>query len=309
MLTSLDSLNINRNICPVCKAADRSILLSVKHNSPGFLDFIKFEKYFSASFYDGYNNGFLGEMLYEVAECNSCHFIYLTEVLNETGMGILYNEWLDKELLKEYYGNIPHNTYEETMLRVIKKIYNKKSQVNIMDFGAGYGNFCSISTKIGFNTYAFDLSDDKNDHIKNMGVTIINNLENYIGFFDFIYVNQVFEHVSDPGGILKKLQQCLTNKGLIYLAVPDCNDAKKFLKEEGLSNNFFKFLSPHQHINGFTNNTLRLLGINAGLKPLSMGDFLFMFNKSLNLVELKFLIKKTIKNSRFSTGLFFKKNN
>lgn len=307
MSQSSYSLITNRNNCPVCNSTDRSTLLSVKHNSPGFLDFIKFEKYFSTSFYDGYNNGILGEMLYEIAECNFCHFIYLTEVLNDRGMDILYNEWLDKELLKAYYGNIPHNTYEETMLKVIKKLFSKKSQVNVLDFGAGYGNFCAISSKLGFNTYAFDLSEDKNDHIKNMGVTIINNLENYIGFFNFIYVNQVFEHVSDPAGILKKLQQCLKNKGLIYLAVPDCKHAKKILKDEGLSNNFFKLLSPHQHINGFTNKTLLLLGINANLKPLSMGDFLFMFNKSLNLVELKFLLKKTIKNSNFSTGLFFKK--
>lgn len=307
MSINKDSLVFNRQICPVCKSTDREILLSVKHNIAGFLDFIKYEPYFSKSFYDSYFNGNLGEILYEVAECNNCHFIYLTEVLNDTGMANLYNDWLDKDLLKEYYSTIPYSIYEETMLKVLKKSFYKKSQVNIMDFGAGYGNFCAISCKIGFNTFAFDLSEDKNDHIKNMGVTIINNLENYIGFFDFIYVNQVFEHVSDPGSLLEKLQQCLKKSGYIYLAVPDCSDAKKILKEEGLSKSFFKFLSPHQHINAFTNNTLKLLGTNAGLKALSMWDFLLMFNKSLNLAELKFLIKKTIKNSNFNTGLFFKK--
>lgn len=302
-----ESLIINRDVCPVCKSEHRSILLSAKHNSDGFLNFIKYEPYFSKTFYDGYFNGILGEMLYEVAECNSCHFVYLTEVLNDTGMGMLYNDWLDKDLLKEYYSTIPYSLYEETMLKVLRKFFYKKSQVNIMDFGAGYGNFCAISAKIGFTTYAFDLSEDKNDHIKNMGVTIINNLDNYIGFFDFIYVNQVFEHVSEPGSILEKLQLCLKNTGYIYVAVPDSTDAKKILKANGLSKSFFKLLSPHQHINAFTNNTLRLLGENSGLKALSMWDFLTMFSRSLNLTELKFLIKKTIKNKSYSTGLFFKK--
>ncbi|MCW3115925.1 MAG: Methyltransferase type 11, partial [Chitinophagaceae bacterium] len=303
-----DSLTISRPYCPVCKSKERSILLSVRHNSPGFLDFIKFERFYGKLFYHSYNNGSLKELLFEVAECGSCDFIYLTQVLSDTGMDLLYNEWLDKELLKEYYRTMPYNIYERTMLGLLKKAFGEKGQINVMDFGAGYGNFCSISTKAGLNTYAFDLSTDKNDHMKNMGVTIINNLYKYKGFFDFIYVNQVVEHVSDPLRMVKDLQQCLTDKGFIYLAVPDCKNAKQTLKKEGLSNAFFKYISPHQHINGFTNSTLRLLGTNAGLKPLSMLDFLLLFNTSLNPTELKYLIKRILKNSMFGTALFFKKN-
>jgi SAM-dependent methyltransferase len=141
--------------------------------------------------------------------------------------------------------------------------------------------------------------------MNNMGVTIINNFEKYNGYFDFIYVNQVLEHVSDPGGILMNLQQCLTDKGVIFIAVPNCKDVKKILKEEGLSHKLFRSISPHQHINGFNNSTLKLLGTNAGLKPLSMSDFLGMLSTSFGMNELKFCIKEAIKNSRYGTGLYF----
>ncbi|MEP6597248.1 MAG: class I SAM-dependent methyltransferase [Ginsengibacter sp.] len=302
------NLVVNRQFCPVCKSKNRSVLFSAKHNSLGFLDFIKFEAYFSKAFYEGYNNGSLNDLLFEMAECNNCHLIYLTEVLNNKGMGLLYNEWLDKELLKIHYSklnNLEYRTYSETMLKVIKKNFRKKDKINVLDFGAGYGNFCSIATNMGFNTYAFDLSTDKNDHMNNMGVTIINNFDKYKGYFDLIYINQVLEHVSDPGEILTNLRQCLTDKGLIFIAVPDCKQVKKILKNEGLSQKLFRLISPHQHINGYHNSSLKLLGTKAGLKPLSMLDFLVMFNTSFDMNELKFWIKKVIKNSMYGTQVYF----
>lgn len=301
------SLVINRELCPVCKSKDHKVLFSAKHDSPGFLDFIQFEKYYGASFYEGYHNGPLKNLEYNIAECNHCGFIYLTEVLNDTGMGMLYNEWLDKDLLKVHYEKLPYSTYEETILSIIKKHFAKKGKVNLMDFGAGYGNFCRIATKKGFNTYAFDLSADKNDHMDSMGVTIINNLDKFNNYFSFIWVNQVFEHVSDPLSIVMQLQRSLTDDGIIFIAVPDCTEAKKILDQKGLSQELFRLLSPHQHINGFTNSTLKLLGKNAGLTPMGMSDFFSLYNTKLNVGELKLLVKKTLKNSGYSTGIFFRK--
>jgi len=297
----------NRISCPVCNSNNYSILHSSKHDAPGFLDFIKFEKYYGKAFYRSYDSCLLKELVFNIAECNNCHFVFLTEVLNNEGMGLLYNEWLDSELLRVHYANLEHPVYHETLIKIIKKYFRKRNKINVMDFGAGYGNFCSITTKLGFNTYAFDLSSDKNDHMNNMGVTIIGSFDKYQSFFDLIWVNQVFEHLANPGEVLKNLAGCLKENGLIYIAVPDCKDVKSILTNEGLSNRLFKLISPHQHINAFNNKTLKLLGTNAGLKPLSAFDFLKFYNPGLNFEELKVLTKKTIKNSAFSTGLFFKK--
>ena len=308
MISNKESIILNRESCPLCHSKKFSILYKSKHDAPGFLDFIKFEKYYGDSFYNNYNNGSLKELEYSIAECNNCHFVFLTEVLNDSGMGMLYNEWLDPELLREHYKKLEYPTYHEIIIKLIKKHFRKKEKINVMDFGAGYGNFCSIATNLGFNTYAFDLSSDKNDHMNNMGVTIIGSFEKYQSFFDLIWVNQVFEHLSDPGEVLKNLQGCLKSDGIIYVAVPDCKNVKTILKTEGLSHNLFRLISPHQHINAFNNSTLKLLGKNAGLTPFSVFDFLKFFNTSLNMEQLKLLTKKTIKNSAFSTGLFFKKS-
>jgi len=309
MLTiTTDLLVSNRVSCPVCRSKDRAILIRARHNSPNFLKFIKFERFYGKEFYDSYHNGPAKELVFEVAECNNCHFLYLTEVLSDTGMDLLYNEWLDKEQLRKYYANMPYNIYEELMLSVIKKKFRNKRKLNVMDFGAGYGNFCFISTKLGISTYAFDLSTDKNEHMENRGVAIINNLENFHGFFNFIYVNQVAEHVSNPLGMLSNLRECLADDGIMYVATPDCKNAKKELKENGLSGDLFKWISPHQHINAFTNKTLRLLGQKAGLQPLSAADFLTWLNPALRPAELMYTVKRVLKNSSVGTAIFFKKS-
>jgi SAM-dependent methyltransferase len=307
MTTSINTLVINREACPICQSKDRTILLSVQHDSPGFVDFLKFEAYYGESFYNEYNTGAARQMLYEIAECNNCHFFYLTEVLSDMGMGLLYNEWLDKEMLKVHYSKLPYSYYQEHMLGLLKKHFSKKQQPTLMDFGAGYGIFVGMSVKAGFKTYAFDLSSDKNDFMDNMGVKIINDLAKYKNSFDVIWVNQVFEHVSDPLSIVKQLKESLTDDGLIYIAVPDCSNLKNILAEKKLTQPLFRLLSPHQHVNAFTNSTLQLLGTNAGLQPLGFADYLKLFNTKLNFAELKLLAKRTIKNSNASTGLLFKK--
>jgi hypothetical protein len=53
----------------------------------------------------------------------------------------------------------------------------------------------------------------ENDHMNNMEATIIIKFNEYYSHFNFIYINKVFEHKSDPGGILKNLQLCRTDKG------------------------------------------------------------------------------------------------
>lgn len=308
MITDKSTLVVNRDTCPLCKSKDRTILFSAKHNSPGFMDFIKYEAYYGAAFYNAYNNSIVSELLYEPAQCNRCHFIYLTEVLSDMGMGLLYNEWLDKEMLRVHYSKLPHIIYHEHIVSILRKHFRAKQQPTLMDFGAGYGRFVEMSVQKGFKTFAFDISADKNDFMDNMGVTILNNLTNYKNYFNVIWVNQVLEHVSDPLSIVKTLADSLTEDGYIYIAVPDCTTVKKLIAQKPLSQEQFKLLSPHQHINAFTNETLKLLGTNSGLTPLGMVDFFRLYNLKLTPAELKFLVKKTIKNSGASTGLLFKKN-
>lgn len=301
------TLAVDRNHCPICQSGKRAILFSMQHDSPGFVEFIRNERFYGKAYQDAYAQGPARDLVYEIAECSYCGFFYLTEVLNDEGMGLLYNEWLDKESLREYYRTLPHIPYEERMVNLLHKHFRKIPNPRLMDFGAGYGVFCGMAVKAGFKTFAFDLSTDKNDFMDSMGVQIINSLGSYRKFFNVIWVNQVFEHVADPLGILKGLVESLADDGLMYIAVPDCSGLKQVLAAKGLSPDLFSLLSPHQHVNAFSNQTLKLLGSNAGLKAMDRSDYLSMLGLGFNPNELLLLVKKIIRNSASGTGLLFRK--
>ena len=77
MLTITTELLVSSRVsCPVCRSKERTILVKARHDSPNFLKFIKNERFYGKEFYDSYNNGPVKELLFEVAECKNCHFLY-----------------------------------------------------------------------------------------------------------------------------------------------------------------------------------------------------------------------------------------
>lgn len=307
MVTDKSKLVVNREVCPLCGEKGRKVIFSAHHNSPGFPEFLKLEAFYGRVFYEAYYNGGANRLLYEIAECNNCHFIYLTEVLSDIGMELLYNAWLDKEMLRAHYSKMPHISYHEYTLGILGKHFPREPQPTLMDFGAGYGRFVERSVEKGFKTFAYDISADKNEFMDRMGVGIINRLSSYKDYFKVIWVNQVLEHVADPLSIVRQLAESLMEDGLIYIAVPDSAKLKLHLAENPLSKEVFKLLSPHQHINAFTNETLKLLGRNSGLVPMAMADYLRLYSWNLLPSEFIFLLKRTIKNSTTGTALLFRK--
>lgn len=299
-----------RQNCPVCQSSEFLVLFSILAKTSEFLNFLKLEEFYSKIFWDDYKNGLLEDVIFEIVKCRKCSFTFQRETLNNEGMSLLYNQWLDKDKLLEYYANLKTDKSQQYLLKIIKNYFKNKSNINVMDYGAGYGNFCSLSINLGFNTYAFDLSDDKNNHLSShLGIKIISDLTNFDSFFDFIFINQVFEHVQNPVEILKSLQKILTDEGIIFISVPNCRHLEETIKNQGLSNELFMQLSPQQHINAFNNKTLALLGRKSGLKEFNIVDFLKLYNRSLSKDEIKLLLKATIKSAIGSgTSLFFRKD-
>ena len=43
--------------------------------------------------------------------------------------------------------------------------------------------------------------------------------------FDVVFLLQVFEHISNPQNLLNQIKKCLNENGIIYIEVPNINDA------------------------------------------------------------------------------------
>ena len=162
----------------------------------------------------------------------------------------------------------------------------------------GWGHYCIASKALGFNVYGAELSQKRIDFAKTHGIKVIEDISLIKNnFFQFINTDQVIEHVSDPGAIIKDLKRILHDDGILKIAVPN---SKKSLKTLGKTN--WKpskdALHPLEHINCFTNKTLLKLAENNGFIP-------FTPPKSNHLSCLKFF--KELLKVRMATSLFFKK--
>ena len=159
------------------------------------------------------------------------------------------------------------------------------------------------------DVYAYDFSSEKNKHLEQLGI-ITKSLEGLPEkYFHFINIDQVLEHVSDPLGLLKTTLKYLTDDGIIFVSVPLCNTVEKKFRNNILDKKAFEQLQPHQHINAFTNRTLRAIGNEAGLKTLfePLKQISTSFTKGH---DLKGYIKNIIKpfyRQWVSTALFFQK--
>ena len=121
----------------------------------------------------------------------------------------------------------------------------------------GWGHYCIAANAVGFNTYGCELSEERIKYAKTKGVNIIKNTKEINdNFYDFINVEQVFEHLSNPVEILQELSRILKLGGILKISVPNSMHSIKNLRS-GSWKPIKDSLEPLQHINSFTNQTLK----------------------------------------------------
>lgn len=121
----------------------------------------------------------------------------------------------------------------------------------------------------GFDVVGFELSKQRREYARKMGVTVIDRLPAELAGFDCVYANQVFEHLPDPMQALMDICQQLKPEGIVYIRVPDGRGVVARLEQRGWSPELPELgaIHPLEHINCFTRRTLLSFAAKAGLKP------------------------------------------
>jgi len=250
-----------REYCPVCGNDKAATLYQAAFSDPALKQFI-------VSFYQGRADlSVLEETFYRVAKCGRCSFIYQTNLLNDQGMAALYGDWVDAaaslhkkqnaraKLFKQYAGQM------QTVSRLFPML---PGQVNVLEFGMGWGYWSRMAQAFGFRVEGLELSPERAEYAGSLGVEAIDQLPEAGQHYHFIYANQVFEHLPDPLETLQQLQTRLTADGVIYLRVPDGRGIEKSLAQSGWSSDL-DAIHPLEHINCFTRDSLCELAARAGL--------------------------------------------
>jgi SAM-dependent methyltransferase len=253
-----------RATCELCGSNPKTILLSRDFTDPAVWQFVE-------SYYQGrIPKTILAEAKYELAKCTVCGFIWQTQILNDEGMQALYGEWIsaDDSLKKKKTADLSMYSAYARQVEIIPSLVGQKSptQVTVLDYGMGWGYWCLMAKAFGLNIMGFELSAERAHFCRKHEIEVVEDLEKLEPrSIDFINAEQVFEHLPNPRETLESLVQSLVHGGVVRISVPDGRSVETKVKNPAWK--AAKDAShPLEHVNSFTNRTLRRLGQLVGLQ-------------------------------------------
>jgi len=119
--------------------------------------------------------------------------------------------------------------------------------------------------------------------------------------FDFIWCEQVLEHVKDPGEIMENIRKYTGEKTIVRVSVPNVDRSKegsniwKDWPYDGLGGNHT--VAPYQHLQGYNQESLQKLVHRSGFKTLNS----LRFNLMLPFYRLRILVGKVFRSLSSTT--------
>ena len=131
----------------------------------------------------------------------------------------------------------------------------------------GWGYWARMATAHGLDVCGLELSPAPRAHAESMGVAGDRSLPEEGDRFDFIYANQVFEHLADPREALLELAARLAPDGVMQMRVPDGRGIAARLARSGWTPEM-DAVHPLEHINCFDRDSLLAFARQAGLRAI-----------------------------------------
>jgi SAM-dependent methyltransferase len=140
---------------------------------------------------------------------------------------------------------------------------------SILDFGCGRGEFVLMLHKKKHEVYGLEPNKWNREYIEGKGVKCFSSIETLEPHrkFDYIVLNHVFHHLTDPLTILKQLKKHLKKDGAIILEVRHGND---FLINSLNDGSFRDFTFCSEHLILHTHDSLLKLCKAGGFKNTSV---------------------------------------
>lgn len=254
---------VRRPDCRLCGSRSARTLIRRSFLEPTVWDFL--ERYYEGRI----GPAELAAGYYQVNQCTHCGFLWQVEILDEVGMDALYSRWISPQqsLAKKTAAPVEHAARYAAEVELIARLLKRPpSQLYVLDFGMGWGHWCSMAKAFGYRVVGLELSSDRIAHARRQGIAVIQRLDDLPReCLDFINSEQVLEHVAEPRQALAALVRALRPGGIVHLGVPNGRGIARALARRGWKP-AKDAIHPLEHINCFTPTTLAALGRSAGLE-------------------------------------------
>ena len=215
---------IERLVCPFCKNNEFQTLYKIKYCDE------KLKKFLS----DYYKSNVLIEILknciYEICECFNCNGLFQKYEPDKEFSDLLYDKIISAENSfekKNDYLERNKNKLKQDLLMISNLPLNQKDNIKILEFGCGWGSWSKFMKSHSLNITTCEFSDSRHKHLLKNDINNIKNINEIKDKFDFIYSEEVLEHVSSPLDILHKLTKLLKTNGYMFHRFPSSYNFKK----------------------------------------------------------------------------------
>lgn len=252
---------------------------------------------------------------FDYLKCDKCGVLYTSIYMKEELNHDYYNNGILAELSKAkiFKGekrrnqiNLWSHLHELAMTEL-----PSADTLNIIDYGAGWGDFLAISKSFGVSCTGLEYDQRKIAFAKVNGLVVgdIELVENR-GPYNVFVCNQVLEHLLDPIGAMNHLNSILVSGAIGYLSVPNFNQQRiGAVKQKAINNEKVdKDVCPFDHINYFAPEHLSIIADKTGFEvlPLNYGES----KQEAGEAFMRFLSPKVSKRLHLKgTSLFLRKKN
>lgn len=250
---------IERKICPICKKKKFiQIDTNIKNSEIIKILYNYYQKKLPKIIYQKFK--------YEILECLNCSILFQKYICDEKLSDKLYENIIDKNKSFEKKIKLDFKNYNSFIkeMRFIRKLLKKPNhKIKILEFGCGWGFWARLARSLNFKINTIEISKSRIKFLNQNGIENKKKIQNKIKY-DFIYSDQVFEHLSFPQKEFSNLIKSLNVNGYILIKVPSSflmNLKKKF--------NIYpheNILFPLEHINLYNKKVFNFLSNKYELK-------------------------------------------
>lgn len=275
-----------RTQCPACGHTSFRLLHREPLNSPGISHYMR-EHYLGrvAHAFDGYD--------YELVECEGCRLAFQAHVPDTDLLSEIYDVWspeTERDVVAQQFDFNTYRYLSDQLQFALQLFAQPPHTLKVFDFGFGWSQWLKMASAYGCEASGCELSRSRIAYAKSFGFTVIDSNALPADTYHFINTEQVFEHLLEPGAVLRSLARAVKPGGVIKISVPDAAQSLRKLHRvrnfSSLTAGDIMAIAPFEHVNSFTHRSLMALGAAAALQPLRM-PLRKLYNASSGWLEPK----------------------